>query len=250
VYSDQGSEYKKEFRERLKSLGVKSFMSKDKDIKSSIAERVIRTIKGKLFKYLTLEDTREYISVLDLICDNYNNSYNSAIGMTPNEVGFHNSKLVFDRLYMGKGRYKRITFDKYHKKSKFNFNIGDYVRITKYRRAFQKSYLPGVSIEIFKIVKRIPRTPVVYRLVDLKDEDIIGTFYEHELVRTKKPSTKELHTIDKVLKTRTSSKGVKEIFVSYLGYPKSFNEWIRADSVVDEKAATNKKRRRKWKRSY
>src|SRR5579859_1398753 len=253
VYSDQGSEYKKEFSQLLKQLDVKQYMSKDKDIKSSIAERVIRTIKGKIFKYFTLENTREYISVLDLICDNYNNSYNSAIGMTPNEVGFHNVKRVFDNLYMGRGRYGKIQFDEHHVKSKFKFDVGDHVRLTKSKSVFDKAYQPNVSIEVFKIARRIPRTPVVYRLVDLQDDEIMGTFYEQELVRSKRPSSKDLHTIDKILRRRTGKNGVREVLVSYLGWPKSFNAWIKESSIITPATAaavTDKKRRRKWKRHY
>ena len=105
-------------------------------ISHAIAERVIRTIKGKISRYFTLSKSKEYISVLDSIADNYNNSFNSAIGMSPNEVGFHNTKWVFDRLYMGKhgSRYPSVRIS--NKDVKFKFSIGDYVRITKSKKSF------------------------------------------------------------------------------------------------------------------
>jgi hypothetical protein len=133
--------------------------------------------------------------------------------------------------------------------------------VTKSKGVFDKGYQPAGSIEIFKIAKLVNRTPVVYRLVDLNDEEIVGTFYEQELIKTKKPSASDLYFIDKILKRRRGPGGVKEIFVSYLGWPASFNAWIKESDIVDQEAEeqqnknqqksnTIKKKRRKWKRHY
>ena len=39
--------------------------------------------------------------------------------------------------------------------------------------------------------------------------------------------------IEKVIKTRRR-RGVREVFVKWLGYPDKFNQWISASSVSDE----------------
>ena len=49
-------------------------------------ERYSRTIKEKLFKYLSANNTRKFVDVLDLLADQYNNAIHSSIQMTPNEA--------------------------------------------------------------------------------------------------------------------------------------------------------------------
>ena len=109
------------------------------------------------------------------------------------------------------------------------------------------TFLQGLS-RYLKLQKVVNRNPVVYRIVDLNNEEIVGTFYEQELIRTKPPSPTDLYVLDKILKHRTLKNGVKEVLVSYLGYPASFNAWIKASSIVNQSKPI--KRRRKWKRHY
>ena len=45
-----------------------------------------RTIKEKLFKYFSANNTRKYIDILELLVDQYNNTIHSSIKMTPIEV--------------------------------------------------------------------------------------------------------------------------------------------------------------------
>ena len=49
-------------------------------------ERFNRTIKEKLFKYFSANNTRKYIAVLDLLVDQYNNTNHSSIKITPVEA--------------------------------------------------------------------------------------------------------------------------------------------------------------------
>ena len=50
---------------------------------SCVIERFNRTIKEKMFKYLSANNTRKYVDVLDLLVNQYNNSIHSSIKMTP-----------------------------------------------------------------------------------------------------------------------------------------------------------------------
>ena len=54
--------------------------------KSVVAERFIRTLKGKIFKYMTSISKNVYIDKLDDIVDEYNNTYHTAIKMKPIDV--------------------------------------------------------------------------------------------------------------------------------------------------------------------
>ena len=88
---------------------------------------------------------------------------------------------------------------------------------------FSKRYAPNWSEEIFRVKERIKRALPVYRITDLNNELIIGTFYEPELQKV--TLRDDLFSVDKVLKERTR-KGKKEYFVRWAGYPSSFDSWV------------------------
>ena len=51
--------------------------------KSVVAERFIRTLKTKIYKYMTLVSKIVYIGKLDGIVDEYNSTYHRTIKMKP-----------------------------------------------------------------------------------------------------------------------------------------------------------------------
>ena len=54
--------------------------------KSVVAERFIRTLKNKIFKYMTATSKNVYFDVLDDIVNKYNNTIHKTIKMKPNDV--------------------------------------------------------------------------------------------------------------------------------------------------------------------
>ena len=55
--------------------------------KSVIAERLIRTLKNKLYKHMTAISKNVSFDVLNDIVDEYNNAYHKTIKMKPIDVG-------------------------------------------------------------------------------------------------------------------------------------------------------------------
>ena len=54
--------------------------------KSVVAERFIRTLKNKIYKYMTSISKNVYIDKLGDIVDEYNNTYHRTIKMKPVDV--------------------------------------------------------------------------------------------------------------------------------------------------------------------
>ena len=54
--------------------------------KSVVAEKFVRTLKNKIYKYMTSILTNVYIHKLDDIVNKYNNTYHSTIKMKPVDV--------------------------------------------------------------------------------------------------------------------------------------------------------------------
>ena len=175
--------------------------------KSVIAERFIRTLKNKIYKYMTSVSKNVYIDKLDYIVKEYNNTYHTSIKMKPADVK--------DNTYIN---FKNESNDKNPK-----FKVGDHVRISEYKNIFAKGYTPNWSEEIF-IIKKIKNTvPWTYVINDLNGEEITGTFYENELQGIKQNEFR----IEKVVKR----KGDK-LYVNWKGYGNSFNSSIDKKDIV------------------
>ncbi|KAJ8911821.1 hypothetical protein NQ315_012551 [Exocentrus adspersus] len=67
--------------------------------KASKAERVIRTIKSKLYKYFSLNGTYKWLDVLPEITDNYNESRHSTTGYKPVNVTKSKEELILKTIY-------------------------------------------------------------------------------------------------------------------------------------------------------
>ena len=74
------------------------------------------------------------------------------------------------------------------------------------------------------VIKKVKNTvPWTYVIHDLNNEEIIGTFYEKELLKT---NQKEFR-IEIIFKR----KGDK-LYVKWKGYDNSFNSWINKKDIV------------------
>ena len=78
---DQGSEFSsRSMKSWLEKNAIKMY-STHNERKSVVAERFIRTLKNKIYKYMTSISKNMYIDNLDDIVNKYNNIYYSAIKM-------------------------------------------------------------------------------------------------------------------------------------------------------------------------
>ena len=157
--------------------------------KSVVAERFIRTLKNKIYKYMTEISKNVYIDKLDDIVRKYNNTYHTSIKTKPVDVK--------DNTYID---LKKKVNDR-----DLKFKIGDYVRISKYKNIFAKGYMSNWSEEVFIIIKIKNIVPWTYVINDLNGEEIIGTFYEKELQKT----SQQEFRIEKVLKRKGDKLYVK-----------------------------------------
>ena len=81
IWVDKGSEfYNSSFKKWLKDNGI-DMGSIHNEGKSVIAERFIRTLKNKIYKYMTSVSKNVYTDKLDDIVNDYNNTYHRTIKM-------------------------------------------------------------------------------------------------------------------------------------------------------------------------
>jgi hypothetical protein len=175
--SDFGSEYK--------SSKVKSFLRNNNVLqimpygltKSQMAERVIRTLKSLLWRFFNHNNTYKYINILPKLLLEYNNRIHTSTKMKPNDVNETNEKEVFNTLF---GDLEKEVPKTHTPK----FRIGDFVRISKYKHIFEKAYTQNYTEEIFRVRAVLDGFITQYRLSDMQDDEVVGKFYESELIAT------------------------------------------------------------------
>ena len=127
---------------------------------------------------MTATGKKLYYDVLDDVVNEFNNTKRSTIKMKPKDV--KNDTIKSGAI----ARNKRVHIDEHNEKSA-RYNVGDGVRISKLKNIFAKGYTPNWSREIFIINKINDTVPYTYNPKDLNDEEIIGSFYDRELQKTK-----------------------------------------------------------------
>ena len=168
IWVDQGGEfYNNVFKKWLSDNGIIMYSTYNEG-KSVIAERFIRTLKNKLYKHMTANGKNVYYDVSDDVVNEYDNTKHSTIKMKPIDVKNN----------------KRVYIDE-HNENDSKFKVGDRVRISKFKNIFAKGYTPNWSKEIFIVDKINDTVPYTYNIKDLNDEEIIGSFYNRELQKTK-----------------------------------------------------------------
>ena len=125
IWVDKGSEfYNAYFKKWLRDNNIVMYSTHNEG-KSVVAERFIRTLKSKIYKYMTSISKNVYIDKLDDIVDEYNNTYHTTIKMKPADVK--------DNTY--------INANKEINNKDPKFKVGDHVRISKYKNIFAKGYM-------------------------------------------------------------------------------------------------------------
>ena len=86
IWVDKGSEfYNAFFKKWLRGNGIVMYSTHNEG-KSVVAERFIRTLKSKIYKYMTSISKNVYIDKLDDIVNKYNSTYHTTIKMKPIDV--------------------------------------------------------------------------------------------------------------------------------------------------------------------
>lgn len=220
IQSDDGTEFTNAVVQKYLKDNNITFYTTKSDMKACVVERVIRTMKERMYRYFTEKSTHKYTDILQDLVAAYNDSKHRTLGIAPNEVSKTNKASLWKKMF-------QYTPDD---GAKYRFNVGDTVRLSNATETFEKGYEQRWTDEIFIITEKlISRSPATYKIKDMNNEAIDGFFYNEEMQKVFK-NEDEAYKIEKVIKTRTS-KGVEESFIKWRGYPDSFNSWVRTDTI-------------------
>ena len=211
-----------------------------------MAERAIRTLKERLYRYFTHRNTKRWVDALQPIVQAINNSHNKSIGMRPVDVNFVNATDLKNKLKTEAVR--KFSGRKY---SVPKYKVGDMVRIEKYKHAFEKGYAPNFTNEIFSVCNvRTSSRPITYKLVDTKGNILEGWFYSQDLSLVKiskagkqtknnkqnvQLDVEQTWAIDQIVDQKKKN-GIEYAYVKWKGFNDEHNSWIPTASIVDDSA--------------
>lgn len=229
IRSDKGQEFRsRAFNAILNEENIDHLYAQNTEVKANYAERVIKTIKTKMYRYITYKQSYRYVDKLQDFARNYNATYHRTIGMAPVKVSKDKQTDLWWKMYWPK-RTPVISKTKRVQKP-YKFKVGDHVRISHLRNIFSREYDEKWSGEIFIVSERQLRGGLpIYRLKDYLNEEIKGTFYQAELQKVDVRKDDEFK-VEKILQSRGRGPN-KQYLIKWLHWPSKFNSWVNANDV-------------------
>ena len=202
-------------------------VARNPDIKAAIVERLNRTLRERIWRYFTQQNTKRYVDVVQKIIYAYNHTLHSGTRMKSSEVNLYNAVKARENLQRRMNGRKRAFG------ATAKFKVGDFVRISRTKNTFERGYEINFSEEVFKI-QRISRRQNLYTYIleDLNGEIIDGFFYTEELVLVgrERIADNQKFKVEQVVRTRGRGAN-KQVLVKWLGYSDKFNSWIKASEL-------------------
>ena len=132
IITDRGTEFfSKHSKALLKDEDIELYNTYN-ETKASVVERLIRTLKTRLWRYFMANKTMRYIDTLPDLVHSHNHTVHRSIKRKPAEVTIKNEKKVWHRLY---GDHDEVKHQAYKLK------IGDQVRISNIYPTSPKRFL-------------------------------------------------------------------------------------------------------------
>ena len=173
VWTDKGTEFKGVFEQFCKRKGIDMYTTQS-ETKSAFAERNIRSLKNIIYRHLEEHWTYAYLLHLQEFVKTMNTRVNRVTNLAPSKV---TKKDVPHLVSLTVGS---------HMVKKPKFKLGDTVRIAKEDLPFKKGYKQNFTDELFEIIDVPTINPPTYQLIDQDGEEILGKFYERELIKSTK----------------------------------------------------------------
>ena len=232
IRSDRGSEFvNSTMKSYFESKNIKHILT-NTEIKSSLAERVIQTIRKRIARIIKADQDFDWVTSLQQVTESYNRSKHRSLGISPLEA-----MCVTDVNELFHWQYKRN--DKATTtgpNSPYKFDLGDRVKTSYLGSTFQRHYDEQWSPMLYTITDRkISQGYQMYKIKNWGNEEIEGWFYVHELqkVAVDENTTYEVERILKRLTVGPKNNRHGEVLVDWLGYGPKYRSWIRESDVVE-----------------
>jgi hypothetical protein len=162
-----------------------------------------------LFKNLYYNANYKWIDIIQNVITAYNNRIHRTIKMKPIDVTKKHEKHLLQTVFKPAKPSKK----------KPKLKVNDIVRVSLLHSCFKKlSIAENWSTKLYRIKKVIYKQPPIFKLENIDGSPHLGTYVEHELMKTKYP---EHYLVEKVLKRKNG-----KMFVKFFNFDATNNCWI------------------------
>lgn len=178
IITDKGKEFlNSHFQNLMNKYKIVHFTTENVQ-HAAIAERVIRTLRETIGKYMTYKNSKTFITKLQEFVIGYNKKPHRALpkSMSPSEVTPKNELVVWKHQFAKHFRKAPGIYGKAKAK------VGDIIRLSEWQGRFKKSGNITFTREKFIITQVLETKPRTYKVSDLKGEEILGAFYPPEIL--------------------------------------------------------------------
>ena len=169
-------------------------------------------------------NTNRWIDDLQQIVYSYNNAHHSSLGTSPLQVMYMDQSQLEDLWQRQYGKLSDKGAAHLERDLSRGYKVGDLVRVTHSKATFEKGFRPRWQRKVFKVVgSKYMKEKLVYKLEDLRGEEIKGWFYP-EMLRPHIGAYNRAQVIQKVNKRTRQGINVK-----YLDWADKFNENLPLD---------------------
>ena len=174
LQTEKGKEFfNSDFQDLMKRHGIQHFATESEQ-KAAVVERFNRTIKSRIWTYLSDRGTVRWINVIQDLVDAYNHSLHRSIGMAPANVQKKDEDCLWVRLYGDGDTHLKRPIPQ-----------GTMVRASRHKTIFDKGYMPHWTKEHYTVSQAVPPRKGtkrrVYKLVDYNNKKVKGTWYPEDI---------------------------------------------------------------------
>lgn len=222
---DRGVEFKNRVvLNSLKQQNIDAYFS-FAPYKSNYVERLIRTLKRKLYVTMQSKGSKEWEKFLPDVLNAYNNSTHSSTGIAPSKVRARDEATIWFNT-------KHNNFKKAPVPKPYKFQLNDRVKINQIRENFAKEFYENNSPRLYFISHRdAPAGIQRYRLKDENNRSLPGSYSERQL-QLARVNAETRYRIEKIIK-RKRINNIPHALVKWFGYPSEFDTWIAVSEIED-----------------
>ena len=145
LQTDIGKEFfNSDFQALMKRHGIQHFAN-EREQKKAVVERHNRTIKTRIWTYLSDHGTVRWVNVIQDLVNAYNHSRHRSIGMAPADVQKKNENRLWVRLFGDGDTYLKPLIPQ-----------GAMVRAIIHKTIFDKNYMPNWTKKNFTVSQAVP----------------------------------------------------------------------------------------------
>ena len=190
VWTDEGGELNF-LQQGFDEFETIRYWTKNREIKSTFAERGIKTIKNAMHRAMFQNNSLRWVDYLNPVTEAYNERPTPALfNYSPNQARLLQNFKIVRRLQFQKMR----NYEKKFENQKIKFKIGDYVKVLRKKDHFSRGFKPTFTNHSYPIEKIFRTHPATFKVRGFDQH-----FYQPQLVKS--APTRSLYFIAQIDQT-------------------------------------------------